>query len=65
MRAGSLFTGYGGLTLAVADSLGCETAWVADPAPGATRVLGERFPGLPNLGDVTVVDWSAVEAAAR
>ena len=30
-----------------------------DPAP--SRILAQRFPGVPNLGDVTKVDWAAVE----
>jgi DNA (cytosine-5)-methyltransferase 1 len=28
--------------------------------PGASAILAERFPGIPNLGDITAVDWAAV-----
>ena len=57
---GSLFSGYGGLDLAVTAVTGHETAWVSDIDPDANRVLAERFPGVPNLGDVTDIDWDLV-----
>lgn len=28
---------------------------------GPRKVLAHRFPGVPNLGDITAVDWSKVE----
>lgn len=37
-----------------------ELAWVADPAPGPSKVLAYRHPDVPNLGDITTVDWAAV-----
>jgi DNA (cytosine-5)-methyltransferase 1 len=61
MRAGSLFSGYGGLDLAVAEVLGTETAWFAENEPGPARILAHHWPSVPNLGDITRVDWSAVE----
>lgn len=60
-RVGSLFTGYGGLDLAVADVFGARTVWVSDIDPGANMILAHRFPGVPNLGDITTVDWATVE----
>jgi DNA (cytosine-5)-methyltransferase 1 len=57
---GSLFSGYGGLDLAVETVTGERTAWVSDIDPGACRILAERFPGVPNLGDITGIDWSTV-----
>jgi DNA (cytosine-5)-methyltransferase 1 len=36
-------------------------AWVSDIDPGACKVLAHRYPGVPNLGDMTTVDWAAVE----
>ena len=56
-RVGSLFTGYGGLDMAV----GGDLAWYSEIEPAACRVLAAHYPGVPNLGDVTAVDWSAVE----
>ena len=58
---GSVCTGYGGLDLGVLGVLGGRLAWVADPDPAAAAVLAARFPGVPNLGDITTTDWSAVE----
>jgi DNA (cytosine-5)-methyltransferase 1 len=52
MRVGSLCTGYGGLDLA----LGGETVFVSEIDPHANTVLAQRFPGVPNLGDFTVLD---------
>jgi DNA (cytosine-5)-methyltransferase 1 len=60
-RIGSLCSGYEGLGLAVHEVLGGELAWVADNDPGAAAILAHRFPSVPNLGDITVTDWAAVE----
>lgn len=61
MRVGSLFSGYGGLDLAVEAVTGARTAWVSDVDKGACKILTHRFPDAPNLGDITKVDWSQVE----
>jgi DNA (cytosine-5)-methyltransferase 1 len=60
LRAGSLCTGYGGLDLAVLAVLDIALAWCADSDRHASAVLAARFPGVPNLGDLTRVDWAAV-----
>jgi DNA (cytosine-5)-methyltransferase 1 len=60
LSLGSLCSGYGGLDLAVAEVLDVAPVWVADPAPGAAAVLAHRFPGVPNLGDLTAVDFGQV-----
>lgn len=57
---GSLFTGYGGLDLAVEDVFDAETIWTSDVDPGANRIIAHRYPGVPNLGDITTIDWSGV-----
>ena len=61
MRIGSLCTGYGGLDAAVQTVTGGTLAWVSDIEPGPARLLEERHPGVPNLGDFTAVDWTTVE----
>ena len=61
MRIGSLFTGYGGLDMATEAAFDATAAWVADIDKGACKVLAHRYPGVPNLGDITVTDWSSVE----
>lgn len=62
-RVASLCAGYGGLDLAVHAVLGAELAWVAEIDPAASSVLAHRFPGVPNIGDITAADWAAVEPA--
>jgi DNA (cytosine-5)-methyltransferase 1 len=54
MRIGSLFTGYGGLDLAI----GGDLQWYAEIEPAATQVLSKHYPDVPNLGDITKVNWS-------
>nr|WP_203730795.1 DNA cytosine methyltransferase [Streptomyces sp. SID12501] len=61
MRIGSVCTGYGGLDEAVQAVFGGELAWVADNDPGAARILAHHHPDVPNLGDITAVDWHDVE----
>lgn len=58
---GSLFSGYGGIDIAVAEVFGARTAWVSDIDPGPCKVLERRFPGVPNLGDITQIAWADVE----
>ncbi|MEU7474365.1 DNA cytosine methyltransferase [Lentzea sp. NPDC042327] len=59
---GSLCTGYGGLDLGVLAALGGgRIAWCSDHDPQVHEVLAVRMPGVPNLGDLRLVDWTAVE----
>lgn len=60
-RIGSTFSGYGGLDLAVTDVLGGDVVWHCEQDPAASAVLAHHWPAVPNLGDITAVDWSAVE----
>lgn len=61
MKIGSLFTGYGGLDMATVAAFGATTAWVSDIDKGARKILAHRYPDVPNLGDITAIDWSTVE----
>jgi len=58
--AGSLCSGYGGLDLAVMAVTGSRLAWTAETDRYAAAVLARRWPGVPNLGDITALDWAAV-----
>ncbi len=59
---GSVCTGYLGLDLGVLAALGGgRVAWCADPDPHIAQILATRLPGVPNLGDVRAIDWTAVE----
>nr|WP_218161845.1 DNA cytosine methyltransferase [Streptomyces monashensis] len=57
---GSLCSGYGGLDLGVQCALGGTLAWHAEVNADASRILARHWPGVPNLGDITTVDWSTV-----
>ena len=60
MRVGSLFSGYGGLDAAVQSVMGGDLAWYSEIDPAACTVLAAHHPGVPNLGDITTVDWEGV-----
>lgn len=53
---GSMCTGVGGLELAI----GLPALWHAEINEAPSRVLKRRWPDVPNLGDVTSVDWQRV-----
>ncbi|MBF6411236.1 DNA (cytosine-5-)-methyltransferase [Nocardia farcinica] len=60
-RIGSLFSGAGGLDLAaLALFPGSSMAWHSEVDTAASRVLAHHWPSVPNLGDITAVDWAAV-----
>lgn len=74
-RIGSLFSGYGGLDLAVKEVFPeAETAFVADvckvskegvvghhePHRSPCSILAHNFPDAPNLGDVSAIDWEGI-----
>ena len=61
LKIGSLFSGIGGLDLAVEEFFGAETAWHCEWDEEPSKVLAARWPGVPNYRDVRTVDWSAVE----
>ncbi len=61
MRIGSLFSGAGGLDLAVREVFSGDVVWHSELDPAASKVLAHHYPAVPNLGDVTAVDWTAVE----
>ena len=61
LRIGSLFSGYGGLDLAVTQATNATVAWHVEFDKHPSAILAHHFPDVPNYGDVTAVDWSAVE----
>jgi DNA-cytosine methyltransferase len=60
LTVGSLFSGAAGLDRAVESVLDARTAWHAEIDPAACKVLAHRYPDVPNLGDVTGIDWATV-----
>jgi len=61
LRIGSLFSGYGGLDMAVANHYGATTAWFVEFDKHPSAILAHHYPDVPNYGDVTTIDWSQVE----
>lgn len=68
MKIGSLFTGIGGLELGVFNTVASiapydnNIEWIAETNGNALKILDHStmFHGVPNLGDVAKIDWSAV-----
>ncbi len=61
MRIGSLFSGYGGLDMAVSSVLGGSVAWHVEYDKAPSRILAHHHPDVPNHGDVTAVDFTTIE----
>jgi DNA (cytosine-5)-methyltransferase 1 len=61
MKIGSLFSGYGGLDLAVMNVTGAEVAWHCEWDDAPSKILDKHFPGIPNYRDVSKVDFTQVE----
>jgi DNA (cytosine-5)-methyltransferase 1 len=60
-KIGSLFSGYGGLDLGVMEVFGGSVVWHCEFDAAPSKILEKNFPGVPNFGDVTKVDWATVE----
>src|SRR5690606_9913792 len=61
LRIGSLFAGYGGLDQGVSSVLGGEPVWFSEFDAHPSRILAHNYPEVPNLGDITRIDWRTVE----
>ena len=62
MKIGSIFSGYGGLDLAVQSVFPqAQTAWHCEFDKAPSTILAHHYPDVPNLHDVTQVDWEQVE----
>lgn len=62
LRVGALCAGYGGLEMAVSQVFpGSKPVWVFENNPRASIILRDRYPDVPNHGDITQADWSALE----
>lgn len=61
MKIGSLFSGYGGLDLAVQEMFNAHVVWHCEWEDAPSQVLDAHWPGVPNYRDVSKVDWAALE----
>lgn len=62
MRIGSLFSGYGGLDSGVQAAIGGRVVFHVEHDTSPSAILAHRYPGIPNYGDITALDWSRVPA---
>jgi DNA (cytosine-5)-methyltransferase 1 len=71
VTVGGLCSGTGVLEHVVADLVGGRVAWHAQHEPPdkngredrwqfASRILAHHWPDIPNLGDITAIDWTQV-----
>jgi len=61
MTIGSLFSGIDGLALGLERAGLGHVVWQSETDPDASSVLAHHWPGVPNLEDVSKVDWAHVE----
>ena len=54
----SLFTGYGGLDMALEPLLELDLIAVSDFDKNVSKLLDARYPDVPNLGDIKTINWS-------
>jgi DNA (cytosine-5)-methyltransferase 1 len=60
LTVGSLFSGIGGFDLGL-ERAGMKVIWQSEIDTFASRVLKKHWPDVPNLGDITKVDWTNIE----
>lgn len=61
LKIGSLFTGDGGLDLAVEQVTGAHPAWFVEYDEAPSKILKHHYPHVPNYGDVTKIKWDQIE----
>ena len=60
LTVGSLCSGYGGIELALDSVLDCDLSWFAEFEDAPAKVMAHHHPGVPNLRDLTKIDWTSV-----
>ena len=55
LRVGSLFSGYGGLDLAIEHALNAETVWFSEINEPGARAFAHHWPDAPDLGSMRLV----------
>lgn len=61
LTVGSLFSGIGGIELGLEMTGGFRTLWHSEIEPYACEVLAKHWPGVPNLGDITKINWNEID----
>ena len=57
LKLGSLFSGIGGLDMGFERTGRFKTIWQSEIDPYASAVLQKHWPDVPNLGDITRINW--------
>lgn len=65
MKTGALCMGIGGLEIAVESVFDAHPAWCCEIDSDASAVIAHRWPGLPNHGDLTAVNWKEIAAMSK
>jgi DNA (cytosine-5)-methyltransferase 1 len=60
LTSAELFAGYGGLGEAVEKAFNARTIWYSEFDDAPASILKHHWPTIPNLGDVTKIDWAAL-----
>ena len=60
LTVGSLFSGIGGMDLGL-ERAGHAVIWQSEIDPYCNKVLKKHWPTVPNLGDITTIDWGKIE----
>lgn len=60
LTIGSMFSGMGGLDMAVEAVTGATPAWFCEWEDAPSRVLAHHWPHVPNHRDVTQIDWATM-----
>jgi DNA (cytosine-5)-methyltransferase 1 len=61
LTVGSLFSGIGGIEKGLEATHGFRTIWNCEIEAYPSAVLKKHWADVPNLGDITKVDWATVE----
>ena len=59
LTVGSLFSGIGGIDLGL-ERAGMTVKWHSEIDQYACRVLKKHWPHVPNIGDITQIDWNNI-----
>jgi len=60
LTIGSLFSGYGGLDLAVTELFDAKVIWHIEYDKAPSQILKHHYPEIPNYGDITKVDFTQI-----
>ena len=60
LTVGSLFSGIGGFDLGL-EQAGLKVIWQSEIEPYSCAVLKKHWPDVPNIGDITKVNWKTIE----